>query len=475
MNIIGKSECSASQMAQYLINKNPAAKAWALEYAQIYLEEGEAEGVRADGAWIQSCKETGNFKFTGGTAVTFDQNNFCGLGVTRKGIKGLSFATPRLGIRAQIQHLKGYATSNPLANTCIDPRYRYISKGCAPRFEDLAGKWAVPGYDTSKASGLQDAMNKKIGYGFDIIAGIEAMKRITLSSSTVRRNNGGNKMAYTLQTNYADKSNYGSYRPVSKIQYIVWHYTGNDGDTDEANAKYFKTANRKASAHYFVDDDSVTISVPDTYVAWSVGGSRYSNYKATGGASLYKIATNANTINIELCDTRKNGKYDVSEKTLSNAVSLTKELMKKYNIPVSNVIRHFDVTGKSCPAYFVNPSKWASVKKMLEAPFKSETPSKLNSAKFVYNGTDYSLVFNPAYYADKYADLRKAFGSSSASLFHHFTSYGMKEGRQGISTFNVTVYRNKYADLRKAFGGDLPAYYKHYIQFGKKEGRKAIS
>lgn len=182
MNIIGKSEVTAHQMAEYLIAKNPSSKPWALEYAQLYLEEGNIEGVRGDGAWIQSCKETGNFKFVGGTAVTFDQNNFCGLGVTKMGLKGHSFSTPRLGIRAQIQHLKGYATSSPLKQACIDPRYKYINpKGKAPRFEDLAGKWAVPGYDTKKASSLEDAMKKGIGYGFDIIAGINAMKRISVN------------------------------------------------------------------------------------------------------------------------------------------------------------------------------------------------------------------------------------------------------------------------------------------------------
>lgn len=172
-------------------------------------------------------------------------------------------------------------------------------------------------------------------------------------------------MSYTIKTNYADKSNYGSYRATSKIKYIVWHYTANDGDTDESNAKYFKTANIKTSAHYFVDDDSVTISVPDTYVAYSVGGDRYSNYKSTGGATLYNIATNSNTLNIELCDTVKNGKYDVSDKTLENAIQLTRELMKKYNIPISNVIRHFDVTGKSCPAYYVDNTKWNQVKQKI--------------------------------------------------------------------------------------------------------------
>lgn len=208
MNIIGKSECTASQMAQYLISKNPNAKSWALEYAQLYLEEGEVEGVRGDGAWIQSCKETGNFKFSGGTAVTFDQNNFCGLGVTSKGMKGHSFETPRLGIRAQIQHLKGYATSMPLINTCIDPRYKYIAKGCAPRFEDLAGRWAVPGYDTSKASSLEDAMNKGIGYGFDIIAGIEQMKKIVVINSNTTTTSSASTNLYRVQCGaYSVKTN----------------------------------------------------------------------------------------------------------------------------------------------------------------------------------------------------------------------------------------------------------------------------
>lgn len=178
-------------------------------------------------------------------------------------------------------------------------------------------------------------------------------------------------MSYTIKTNYADKSNYGSYRDVSKIKYIVLHYTANDGDTDESNAKFFKTPNRKASAHYFVDDDSITISVPDTYVAWSVGGSRYSDYKSTGGASLYKVCTNTNSLNIELCDTVKNGKYDVSEATLANAIDLVKSLMSKYNIPISNVIRHFDVTGKKCPAYFVDSATWNSVKNRISSGTKT--------------------------------------------------------------------------------------------------------
>ncbi len=159
-------------------------------------------------------------------------------------------------------------------------------------------------------------------------------------------------MTYKSKKNLANKKNYGGKRKTSSIKYIAIHYTANDGDSDEANANYFKQHIVKASAHYFVDDDSVTQSVPDDSIAWSVGGSKYSNCSKTGGGKYYGKCTNSNSISIELCDDVKNGKIYPSAKTIENALDLTKKLMKKYNIPASRVIRHFDVTGKSCPAYW---------------------------------------------------------------------------------------------------------------------------
>ena len=171
-----------------------------------------------------------------------------------------------------------------------------------------------------------------------------------------------------LKINLANKANYGSARKVTNIKYIVIHYTANDGDTDEANAKYFKSHIVKASAHYFVDDDSVTQSVPDNYVAWSVGGSRYANYKKTGGAAYYGICTNTNSISVELCDCKKNGVYDFTEKTLANAAEAVGALMQMYHIDINHVIRHFDVTGKVCPAPFVNSAAaWTAFKQRLGA------------------------------------------------------------------------------------------------------------
>ena len=92
----------------------------------------------------------------------------------------------------------------------------------------------------------------------------------------------------------------------------------------------------------------------------------------------------------------------------------------------------------------------------------------------VYGGLDYSPVFNAIYYAERYKDLKAAYGYNASALFTHFITNGMKEGRQAIETFNVQTYKSRYPDLQKAFGENLPLYYQHYIQLGRSEKRIAI-
>lgn len=182
-------------------------------------------------------------------------------------------------------------------------------------------------------------------------------------------------MSYTIKEQLANSGNYGGSRNASQIRYLVYHYTGNDGDKAANNAKYFQNNIVKASAHYFVDDTTVWRSVPDLKVAWSVGGSKYANADKTGGGTMYGIITNTNSISIEMCDTIRNGVYQASESTLVNAAELGRELMEKYGIPIENVYRHFDVTGKHCPSYLVNVQKWAEFKKRLEVKIMDNTPS----------------------------------------------------------------------------------------------------
>ena len=172
-------------------------------------------------------------------------------------------------------------------------------------------------------------------------------------------------MAVPIKTNLANRKNYGGQRSASQIKYIVIHYTANDGDTDEGNGNYFANNKVYASAHYFADGDSITQSVPDDYIAYSVGGKKYSDCNKTGGGKFYGQCTNANSISIELCDEVRNGKYDFTKATIANAIELTKILMKKYNVPIDRVIRHFDVTGKNCPAPFVDNALWSDFKSII--------------------------------------------------------------------------------------------------------------
>ena len=103
----------------------------------------------------------------------------------------------------------------------------------------------------------------------------------------------------------------------------------------------------------------------------------------------------------------------------------------------------------------------------------ASSESTMSAPETIYNGVDYSGVYDYDYYISTYGDIKAAYGSDSKAALQHFVLFGMREGRQGNSEFNVTYYKNRYVDLRSAFGNDLVAYYTHYIYCGKNEGRDA--
>lgn len=153
--IMGKAQATAQQMALFCRSKNstPQLTSCSLEQlAEIFIEEGEAEGVRGDVAFAQSLHETGYFKFGGIVLPT--QNNYAGIGALNGNATGqaASFPDPRTGVRAQIQHLKAYASTEALVNECVDPRFSLVARGVAPYVEWLGAAdnpqgrgWAVPG------------------------------------------------------------------------------------------------------------------------------------------------------------------------------------------------------------------------------------------------------------------------------------------------------------------------------------------
>ena len=130
------------------------------------------------------------------------------------------------------------------------------------------------------------------------------------------------------------------------IKYIVIHYVGAES-TAEANVKYFNVANRNASADFFVGHDGeiwqYNPNIKGQYT-WHCGGSIESSHHP-----LHGICTNRNSIGIELCTKQVGGKWTFSKQTVESAALLVKYLMKTYGVPVANVCRHYDVTGKACP------------------------------------------------------------------------------------------------------------------------------
>lgn len=145
--IVGKAEITDPEIIAAFIRLNN--KDFATEIAEAYLRVGDRYGIRGDIAICQAIIETGWFRFADGTAVTLDQNNYCGLGVTTRGIKGCSFDTIDDGTAAHIQHLYAYACRAPLpaGERLLDPRFRLVSRGIAPNWTDLSNRWAMnPNY-----------------------------------------------------------------------------------------------------------------------------------------------------------------------------------------------------------------------------------------------------------------------------------------------------------------------------------------
>jgi hypothetical protein len=140
--ILGEGLVGPEELAFFLRSSNPGAEPDFIEdLALFYIDEAAAEGVNHDIAFAQMCLETGFLRFGG--LVTPDMNNFCGLGAIGPGQTGERFPSPRIGVRAQIQHLKAYATGEPLRGELVDPRYRWVRYGSAPTITGLAGTWAA--------------------------------------------------------------------------------------------------------------------------------------------------------------------------------------------------------------------------------------------------------------------------------------------------------------------------------------------
>lgn len=150
LTILGEPIATRKQCVEYIKKKNPQPLLTTSvdELVDAFYEEGIKEGVRPDVAFAQSLHETGNFRY-GGDVLPF-QNNYAGIGATGNKAKGANFDNHVVGVKAQMQHLLGYATTRLPIEPIVDPRYELLAKiptkyGKVDTWKGLGGNWAVPG------------------------------------------------------------------------------------------------------------------------------------------------------------------------------------------------------------------------------------------------------------------------------------------------------------------------------------------
>jgi len=154
INIMGSGRLTPEQLHAFFLSSAADSDATrAARLAAIYVNEAQVEGVNHDVAFAQMILETGWLRYQG--VVRPEMNNFCGLGAVSAEKNGHKFPDERIGVRAHIQHLKAYASKEPLIGQLADPRYHIVNpKGKSPTVDGLTGTWATDPMYAAKLKSL---------------------------------------------------------------------------------------------------------------------------------------------------------------------------------------------------------------------------------------------------------------------------------------------------------------------------------
>jgi flagellum-specific peptidoglycan hydrolase FlgJ len=182
--IVDKSKTSADtevvKAIKYIVANNTN---FDIEIAKAFFKLAPKYGIDPTMAISQSILETGWFKYSG-SAVKPEQHNYCGLGVTSTGVEGGKFDTIEDGVTAQLQHLYAYGCKDTLSETIIDPRFKYVTRGIAPYWEQLAGRWAVPGFDGNDA---EAAVKAGTTYGQKILKLRNGLLAVSITDEDIKK------------------------------------------------------------------------------------------------------------------------------------------------------------------------------------------------------------------------------------------------------------------------------------------------
>lgn len=235
----------------------------------------------------------------------------------------------------------------------------------------------------------------------------------------------------------------------------------------------FAKKERQASSHYGISSNGdIYQYVNECNRAWTTGGDKKCN-GWTGSEYDHR------SITMEVSNTTLAPYWGISNEALNSIIALCTDICKRHNIkPMwsNNPKLVGDASKQSFALHRWFASKACPGDTIIACmPLIAMTVEQnLNAGGYYLNGYDYSPVFDPVFYANKYPDLKSAFGDNADALWLHFQQYGMLEFRQASAEFNPQIYYDRYEDLRKAFRDDKPMYYWHYVAYGKAEGRTAV-
>lgn len=337
-SIMGESDATWKQMVQFVKKVNPTFNE---QIARTFLEVGKIYGVRGDIAFSQSIHETDYFRFTGD--VKPYQNNFAGIGATGGGKQGHSFPTIKEGVTAQIQHLFAYASTSdiPHGEHLVDPRFHLVKRGSAPYWEDLAGKWAYPGYNTKKFESLEAAMRNGESYGQRIIKLFEEMKGAdTLDKKRAFK-------PYSLQEfrSYLNQR----VNVERKINHIQIHHTWIPRKTDYAGESTIIGMWKYHTETRGWDDIAQHFTIAPDGTIWD-------------GRSLDKDPAgirghNDGGLMFEMIGNFDKGEETLEDKQLEAVIGAVRACMKKFNLQADDIVFHREHADKSCPGTGID-KKW---------------------------------------------------------------------------------------------------------------------
>ncbi len=467
--IMGFSNVSIGQLMNYY-NSNasyPGYYAWTDaptldSFCQMYIDECNAEGVRVEVAFCQAMNETNYLRFT--NRVPIEAKNFAGIGATDSTQDYNVFGSVREGIRAQVQHLKGYASTDNLNNPCVDPRFQYLAniRGCAPYIEDLSGRWAS---SHTYGSDIRYNFMAKLGTfnGFTTMYnGIEYSS--VYDPAYYLNNNGDLKLAfandgYALIAHFVNNG-------MNEGRQACWWFDVNTYKNNYVDLRNSFGYNLRDYYYHFINRGN-----SEGRQGWLSNGSK-EKVTAFGGVNYSSV-------------------YNYDYYTSHNP-----DVKAVYGNDDIGTLLHFIFfgmnEGRQASAGF-NAASYKNEYPDLRAAFGNNTrlyyehymKCGINEGRHgigcntLIGGVtkiglfDFSDVYDYGYYSSHYPDLVAAFGNNDIAMLEHFVHFGANEGRQAKESFNVQGYKNRYLDLRRAYGNNLSEYYWHYVSCGRAEGRNA--